>query len=100
MNEEFVPYEIALELKKLGFNIPCISKYEEKPLYQQAFRWIRGAYNISYKFEPSINDTVSIYTWQIVGWKFICECKQDDAELLCLKEMIKIIKDDIRIKTM
>jgi hypothetical protein len=57
---EFVPYEIALELKELGFDEECFSFYDTTdkelhlinrvynnqlegafiaPLYQQAFRW-------------------------------------------------------------
>ena len=58
MNKEFIPYEQALELKKLGFDEPCIAGinvnsvelkmvnynpelYLPTPLYQQAFRWFR-----------------------------------------------------------
>jgi hypothetical protein len=62
MGKEFVPYEIALELKQLGFDEPCIKYYWtdgmftktyespfnhnkrdnliSAPLYQQAFRWL------------------------------------------------------------
>jgi len=29
MNKEFIPYEQALELKKLGFNEPCFATYEK-----------------------------------------------------------------------
>jgi hypothetical protein len=50
MNKEFIPYEQALELKELGFDIPSISGYSypdsdklltQAILYQQAFRWFR-----------------------------------------------------------
>ena len=27
MNREFIPYELALELKQLGFNEPCLASY-------------------------------------------------------------------------
>ena len=74
MEKEFVSYEIALALKELGFDEPCICgyndyhllrskisssfdgdfvKWDEKydkdlkaPLYQQAFRFFREKYNI------------------------------------------------------
>ena len=73
MKEEFVPYELAVKLKELGFDEPCIAFYLEKvltfhthgivphfifkknsnlwysssaPLYQQAFRWFRENYNL------------------------------------------------------
>ena len=71
MNKEFVPYELAVKLKELGFDEPCFLVYHKKklvgitnheasgfqlptivnsrlgniticaPLYQQAFRWFR-----------------------------------------------------------
>lgn len=62
MLNEFVPYEIALELKDLGFNEECLACYNQSlnnmfyffvdsenvsidelkaPLYQQAFKFLR-----------------------------------------------------------
>ena len=29
-NEEFASYEIALQLKDVGFNVPCIARWEKK----------------------------------------------------------------------
>ena len=69
MEKEFVSYEIALELKQLGFDDPCIGKFYynqleiggiwtnndfkedpdifiSSPLYQQVFRWFREKYNL------------------------------------------------------
>ena len=75
MNNEFVSYEIALKLKELGFDEPCLTYYYEltsnlrthlaidirnawtysenkklgftlAPLYQQVFRWFRVKYDI------------------------------------------------------
>jgi hypothetical protein len=70
MEKEFIPYEQALALKKLGFDEPCLMywndfgktsinrfqlcnridewchNYIEAPLYQQAFRWFREKYNL------------------------------------------------------
>jgi hypothetical protein len=62
MEKEFVPYELALRMKALGFDEPCFAwsvpnnenfiispceKYNGRqslmtqiPLYQQAFRWL------------------------------------------------------------
>ena len=74
MNKEFIPYEQALELRKLGFNEECLFQHSltynedtkslevklfnasdciitdsenypiKAPLYQQAFRWLRNQY--------------------------------------------------------
>jgi len=80
MEKEFIPYEIALALKELGFDEPCIGFYtqnaygstlEQKvqywrepiggnddyvfvlaPLYQQAFRWFRERYNVDSWIQP------------------------------------------------
>jgi len=86
MEKEFVSYEIALKLKELGFNEPCLTYYYEltsnlrthlaidvrnawtysgnkklgftlAPLYQQAFKWIREKHNI----DISINTIYSKY---------------------------------------
>ena len=59
MDKEFVPYQIALDMKSIGFDEPCFGYYLElinpiegllkigldnnylqAPLYQQAFRWL------------------------------------------------------------
>lgn len=74
MNNEFVSYEIALELKELGFNEPCIAYYNGRfldfkiwnddgceasqinvnmdvgqcpnaPTFSQVFRWFREQFN-------------------------------------------------------
>jgi hypothetical protein len=75
MEKEFIPYNLALELKELGFDEPCqlgwylphseiaikvgvepnywqlipthpLLNQIAAPLYQQAFRWFREKYNI------------------------------------------------------
>ena len=57
MNKEFIPYEQALELKELGFDIPSVSGYSYADplelltnaiLYQQAFRFFREKYGFTY----------------------------------------------------
>jgi len=78
MDKEFVPYEIALELKELGMDTPCFSSYDEDgklsrtyhtryrmtklnsneiegtiaPLYQQAFRWFKEEKGLWGYIEP------------------------------------------------
>ena len=70
MEKEFVPYELAVKLKELGFDEPCFGWYDGRyiasinqnycknseewlntihcaaPLYQQAFRWFREKYEL------------------------------------------------------
>jgi hypothetical protein len=77
MIKEFIPYELALELKQLGFNEPCFTYYKNDqpsgvlelvknseienvnnepddfisaPTYSQAFRWFREKYGLASQF--------------------------------------------------
>jgi hypothetical protein len=90
MEKEFVPYELALKLKALGFDEPCLAIYSnanpktglytlkkyrlklikqasqkdkgvKAPLYQQAFRWFRDEHGIS----GSIQIEHDAYQWSI-----------------------------------
>jgi hypothetical protein len=81
MEKEFIPYELALELKQLGFNEPCFKytytgdtgnnvnipcevlpskakNYNEDglcvstPTFSQAFRWFREKHNLNHMLNP------------------------------------------------
>ena len=74
MTKEFIPYEQALELKKIGFDEDCFKYYNEEitlstvglyytydnpmdfkclaPTFSQAFRWFREKYNIDSWIQP------------------------------------------------
>jgi hypothetical protein len=88
MTKEFVPYELALKLKELGFDEPCFGyhytlngkdwKFADNheyceiddqlviganftllaPLFQQAFRWFREKYNLHAEFK--VEDCVKL----------------------------------------
>jgi len=85
MEKEFVPYELALKMKQLGFDKPCFAYYNKSkkrrfdryttshwpstclaPTFSQAFRWFREKYNILSRYE--------------------------EAELACLEKLIEIVK--------
>lgn len=77
MEEQFVPYELALKLKELGFNEMCIATFDEDnnfelqdfqqsydtfpkhiisaPLWQQAFDWFRENHSLYSIIIPTIN---------------------------------------------
>lgn len=114
MNKEFIPYEQALELKKLGFDEGCLDQYTSNgelsklnigfriknelltklscsaPLYQQAFRWFRKKYNLMPLVDRSY---MSLYEFRIVekGWGYTAST-YEEAELACLKKLIEIVK--------
>jgi len=122
MTKEFIPYEEALALKELGFDEPCFGYYTDRklftfqdengeawlhsdiqaPLYQQAFRWFREKYELYqavyadkraddltllykvhvYKLDEELSEYA--YRWAIT---------YEEAELECLKQLIKIVKE-------
>jgi len=121
MNKEFIPYEQALELKKLGFDEPCFGFYDESlyfpnnenqygtfcnqkidapscsaPLYQQVFRWFREKYDLFCWVEKFHKDET--YIFQIPPANFTKiqghYTTYEEAELACLKKLIEIVKSN------
>jgi hypothetical protein len=119
MEKEFVPYELALELKQLGFDEKCFSfydKYEDlyesegyysykdnvcsdevvAPLYQQAFRWFREKYKVRFFIESGMSSNWGEFFKVIFpdgeqrGMSYIT---YEEAELACLKKLIEIVKE-------
>ena len=121
IENEFIPFEQALALKELGFDENCLGYFFENklyteqsgdvvkyfksnlnaPLYQQAFRWFREKHNL-------IPNIPSIYTdethTEVEFWFWIGNYQEDldeevfygtyeEAELECLKKLIKIVKN-------
>jgi hypothetical protein len=111
MEAEFIPYELALALKELGFDEPCLIKDTEqgeefavyyvhqngRPTFLQAFRWFREKYQLH-----STITSVSQESWQ---WHItkpgenLCKLYDDEfntyeeAELECLRKLIEIVKN-------
>jgi hypothetical protein len=122
MKNEFIPYELALELKQLGFDEPCFGYYNSgvknpleveysipydhkeylsAPLYQQAFRWFRDVHNLKGGIEYIGGLTPETTWWDIyVVGHFNTNYKEmsmnyqsyEEAELACLKKLIEIVK--------
>ena len=99
MKNEFVPYDIALAMKELGFDEPCFGCYREDkmflfgrtsdntstwtlaPLYQQAFRWFREKYKQS-------------HIWMMDDLLDTGEYTFEEAQDACLRKLIEIVKDE------
>jgi hypothetical protein len=120
MEKEFVTYELALKMKQLGFDEPCLGFYNKEdrpnlgyctnsfqddttleikctaPLYQQAFRWFRE----KYKLHSTIT-SISQESWQ---WHITKPGESlgklydedfytyEEAELACLEKLIEIVE--------
>jgi hypothetical protein len=117
INNQFIPYELALELKKLGFNEKCFGAFNKdmtidlalylsqhdayslraertlSPLWQQAFDWFREKYNLHYIIYKNINidgyDFCEITTEGIINKN---KYSYEEARLECLKKLIEIVK--------
>ena len=119
MEREFVSYEEALELKQLGFDEPCLGRYDplkvlvtisrpnnnsyykgsvpsfiSAPLYQQAFRWFRE----KHKLVSCIRTNFNVDFYYEIYIDHMNEMMSDyyktyeESELECLKELIQIVK--------
>lgn len=117
MEKEFVPYEQALELKKIGFDEPCFGffyedeefelcpvknnnllGYTNAPLYQQAFRWFREKYYLHSCISAMNNGIELLYAPLIdiinkATLDFDVYISYEEAELECLKKLIEIVKE-------
>ena len=122
MENLFVPYELAMELKGLGYNecgfgmyhtkdglIRKISpdEYGDAPLFQQAFEWFRINHKIYTAILPYRDENISL-SWY---YSIVEDEEQDilcneidlgatedfyetyqECELECLKKLIEIAK--------
>jgi hypothetical protein len=112
--KDFVQYEEALELKQLGFDEPCfgwfasdrtlVKEVTEKtdftlaPTYSQAFRWFREKYNINTVIswrDDLLNYDISLTEMKKHGYFYYKDnfTTYEEAELECLKQLIKIVKE-------
>jgi hypothetical protein len=109
MNKEFIPYEQALELEKLGFDEPCFGVYATKdgyvrksaydeignaPLYQQAFRWFRDKHGLCIVIKPIDDKKLDLgYNLLKNGLIMSTHLTHEEAELECLKKLIELVKN-------
>ena len=108
LGKDFIPYEQALEIFKLGFDEECMASIDmgdskgiiQLPLYPQAFRFIRAKYNVD-NLISSKHDRGKTYYFRIEtpptkGYSFFKDGFQsyEEAELECLKQSIQMVKQN------
>jgi hypothetical protein len=112
---DFVPYELALELKQLGFTEPCLASYYHAgrrldiceyinhgeytvlaPTFSQAFRWFRDKYDLYCYVEPYKDNQFDYVVVSDLFGQEDCDGEllntYEEAELACLKKLIEIIQ--------
>jgi hypothetical protein len=111
MEKEFIPYDLALRMKQLGFDEPCFGYYNyngtylfdykpktddknltKAPLYQQAFRWFREKHGLNHSIMKSgyiVNSTIDEKFAAAEGFNLKT---YDEKEYACLNIIIKIIE--------
>ncbi len=92
MKDQFIPYELALKLKELGFDCDCFGRYYifvkhfpiqieigyfvkendafiNTPLWQQAFDWFETKYSLFATFDKVDNTKTYYYDFSIIDSK-------------------------------
>ena len=116
MKEEFVPYELAVKLKQLGFDEPCFLYwwknesgyiladiiYDEvrtldfkAPLFQQAFRWFREEHGMAGIIEIGTQEySFFVFDEKTDSRKVTSSMNgtYEEAELACLDKLIEIVE--------
>ena len=118
----FVPYQIALDMKSIGFDEPCFSYYLEDgtripasyswegtvypsnadllpewctaPIFSQCFKWFREKHDLDVISKPHIRKTKK-YVCDPVNIRLEAKNTYEEAELECLKKLIQIIKEKL-----
>jgi hypothetical protein len=117
--KDFTLYPEALELKQLGFDEPCFAFYDESlyfpnnenqygtfcnqkldasscsaPTYSQAFRWFRDKYDLCIVIKPIDDKKLDLgYNLLKNGLIMNAHLTYEGAELACLRNLIKIVKE-------
>lgn len=119
MKKEFVPLTEVKLLKELGFDEPCLAKYQKlsesanyqfqllqkerkcnrldtaisAPLYQQSFRWLREVHNIDIVISPygQIVYRCNLYKNKVFIKAFGLNDNYEELLELALKESLKLI---------
>jgi len=122
MEKEFVPYGLALELKQLGFDEPCLVGYStstekleyysrplvtkdsftvDAPTYSQAFRFFREKYELFHSTNyQDDNSGPGGFDYEILNKRGKSQGDDEvpefgtyeEAELACLQKLIEIVK--------
>ena len=111
MEKEFIPYKIALALKELGFDEPCIRGWDknkkiwyhpdtdivlDNPTFSQVFRFFRDKHNLDSWIYCS-DESKGYFAIILKRKRFVSYHENfdtyEEAELACLNKLIEIVKN-------
>jgi hypothetical protein len=120
INSQFIPYNLALKLKELGFNEMCIATYDEHgefslqdfeqnydtfpkhiiaaPPWEQAFDWFREKYNLHALNSPLLNNEWSVVIDNTLNSNQVYWGKKlgyQEARQDCLEKLIELCKKNL-----
>jgi|688.fasta_scaffold43602_4 hypothetical protein len=121
IESNFVPYQIALDMKSIGFDEPCVAIFDRNnelnvddgfykqenyhkdtvlaPLYQQCFKWFREKYNLLHSITEYNKDgslIIEITQNKVEVFRKMTNfdiSEYEQAELECLKELIMLANE-------
>jgi hypothetical protein len=120
LQKEFIPYELALRMKELGFDEPCLAYHNQNgiiieeissalgnnkiylaPTFSQAFRWFREKHGFDLNWKPmSMVGITCYYDIEIHHPKYVWDKPPkaigktyDEAELACLLALVELIEN-------
>jgi hypothetical protein len=98
MKKDWIPFELALELKQLGFDEPCLRfylMYLPAPTFSQAFRWFRDNGKVAEIFSQLLPSNKYKWGFKIQGVEGVTDgfFTYEEAELACLKKLIDQAKE-------
>lgn len=119
IEKEFVPYEVASEMKELGFDEPCFTLYTPSkifvdgndgelvknsdlivgacatPTFSQCFRWFREVHGFGIYIETWMNGGVKKFRYKNdyppVFFGLVYD-SYEEAEIALLNKLIEILK--------
>lgn len=104
MKKDWIPFELALELKQLGFDESCSIFYIwlPAPTFSQAFRWFRDKHNLFGCIDLQSCEPAHWYIRidNIIENDYLYHSEDEniqfetyeEAELACLKKLIETIR--------
>jgi len=116
MKKEFVPYELALRMKALNFDEPCLAGYStssgnlehysrplvtkdsftvDAPTFSQAFKWFRENHGLCIVIKPIDDKKLELgYNLTKNGLIMSAHLTYESAELFSLKKLIEIVEQN------